>query len=822
MGSPSVSLQGSARFDIEKHAVAGVPPAQQPLYQARLFGTFSAVITGLAPGKYSLVLGNAELGKNQPGYRVFSVKVNGRMIVPSVDLVSQFGYATKADITFTAEPINGTITVGLEPAGGTNTSSTAHVSFSGHRVQLLNDDKGTMPCMSFLRVNNSEGGQVCEIDALSYKPQDWNRLSSLGINPMSIDVLATAPPFPGTYNIKPEDTARLTPDDVVGPDGIVYPNWRDVGIPGGIPPLPVALRIFPPDTDGKIPFDAAAALQGAVNQLSGKGGGVILLGPGTYFLDRPVFIYSDNIVIRGSGKDRTRLVFRYQDLDSGPVFLWPKPNAVVNGGTWNIEVNADPANLKDLIVTVDNIPVGRLNQHSEGPEFSVRVRSRDLLKFNIAGPHALKAVATYSDGKTTSRQINVTFDGKANLQKVGLPSYSDVGALNFYGLGVSGGYYPLAEDAHRGDTSLTLRKTTGLKPGDKIEIRGPATPRWKNILRVVYPGGGAVNNYRDNQYEIQSITGNTVHLGQALRLDFPTIDGSFVFVFTPIAGCGVEDLTLDQPRNIWTNGIDFQYAWKCWMRGVAVHKAGRQPFLFNEAKFCEIQDCDFSDAWWKGGGGTAYVAWETAFDCLMDHVTSSLLRHGPNFELASSGDVVRNSTFVDSDLQFHDGWANENLVENCTIVSRKGNGSYGFGAWASGPDDWMHGPEGPRNVIYHCDISSQLAGLWMGGMNEGWIIVYNRFVVGGGPGIVAKSASFDHIIRGNVFCFPDPVPWAIFLATKDCSGIELISNQFYGASKIVEGPAVLAVDRDNQLLPYADAKRPDAPVPSILDWERRK
>ena len=38
------------------------------------------------------------------------------------------------------------------------------------------------------------------------------------------------PPWPPKYNIKPDEKAKLTAADVVGPDGIVYPNWTRCGV----------------------------------------------------------------------------------------------------------------------------------------------------------------------------------------------------------------------------------------------------------------------------------------------------------------------------------------------------------------------------------------------------------------------------------------------------------------------------------------------------------------------------------------------------------------------------------------------------------------
>jgi len=111
----------------------------------------------------------------------------------------------------------------------------------------------------------------------------------------------------------------------------------------------------------------------------------------------------------------------------------------------------------------------------------------------------------------------------------------------------------------------------------------------------------------------------------------------------------------------------------------------------------------------------------------------------------------------------------------------------------------------------------------MGGMNENWLIMYNRFFVGRGPAILAKAASFDHIIQGNVFVLMEPYPAAIYLGSQDCIGIELINNRFYGpVDQLVEGPARLLVEFDNRILASGDINRPHAPVRSIFEWQQAR
>ena len=50
-------------------------------------------------------------------------------------------------------------------------------------------------------------------------------------------------PWPPQYKIRPDQKQRLTPADIVGPDGIVYPNWTRCGVEGGIPAVKAVCRL---------------------------------------------------------------------------------------------------------------------------------------------------------------------------------------------------------------------------------------------------------------------------------------------------------------------------------------------------------------------------------------------------------------------------------------------------------------------------------------------------------------------------------------------------------------------------------------------------
>ena len=623
-------------------------------------------------------------------------------------------------------------------------------------------------------------------------------------------------PWAPQYKLRPDEKQRLTPADVVGPDGIVYPNWTRCGVPGGIPTVPAAARIEDFGARADDANDDAAALQAACRAVGAKGGGAVVLGPGTYCLDRPVTVRRDGVVIRGAGRDRTKLVFRYAVPAAGAAFYWPPAGSRVGPDT-RIELHCRPTGLTKMTVSLGGKPLHtwQRSTHS-GNTFSTYTTGRAAIGKLPDGRHRLRGEGEYRDGSTTSCEITVQLDSKFPDER---PIPASHGAITFQGLGADGPKLPLARDGKRGDTKLTLRSAKSLAAGDRIRIEGPATPRWKALTKNACLWG----LYRRYELRVERVEGDTIHVGQPLRIEFPVIDGSFVQKVVPIRRGGIEGLTIRQVEDLWITAVLFENAWECWARDVKVRMCGRFPVYGRAAKWCEVRDCVFDDAHFKGGGGTAYAGWDHCCDCLMENVETFKLRHAPLFQWAASGCVIRKGVFHDSDAQWHAGWTNENLIEQCVVRSVRGNGGYGYGMWASPPEDKAHGPNGPRNVVYNCDIASERAGLWMGGMNESWLILHNRFVVGSGAGVYARTASFDHTIRGNVFVLKDGRSPMVQLATDDCVGVEIERNTLYGGNgQACLGPAKPAKLSANEARPLPNdlPPRPQPAVPSIYEWQK--
>ncbi len=648
----------------------------------------------------------------------------------------------------------------------------------------------------------------------------WSQLLVVGCSLMltasSTPPAANAVPWERQYKIKPSETSRMTPADVLGPDGIVYPNWTRCGVQGGIPRVEPVNSIEDFGAKANDDADDSKALAEACEAAGKKGGGAVLLGDGTYYLDRPVTVRHDNVVIRGNDPDKTRLIFRYAVPQTGVAFYSPSAGSRVGRDT-RLEMHCKPTGLATMTIMMDDTIIGTWTQgqHS-GNTFNFAQYGRNAIGKVPDGPHVLKGIAEYSNGSKLSGEIPIVLDSAFRDDE---PVADSRAAITFSGKGTVGRKIELAEDGKRGDMKLKLASAEGLAAGDCIMIEGPATDRWKKLTRNACLWG----TYRMYELVVTGIEGNTVSVNQPLRIEFPVIDGSYVQKLSPIQRCGVEGFYLEQTENLWISGVIFSYGWNCWAQNVTVKKCGRFPVYGSAAKWCEIRDCIFDDAWFKGGGGTAYTGWDRCWDCLMENVETFKMRHAPCFQWAAAGCVIRKSVFHESDGQWHAGWTNENLIEQCVIESVQGHGGYGYGLWASPPEDAAHGPNGPRNVVYNCDVSSPKAGLWMGGMNESWLILYNRFVADSGPGVSARTTSFDHIIKENVFVLKDGKSPMVSLTTPDCIGTELIGNKLYGGSgKLVSGKAEPALAADNETFPLGPAARPAPNVPSIYEWQLRR
>lgn len=165
------------------------------------------------------------------------------------------------------------------------------------------------------------------------------------------------------YKINPWDTARLTAADIVGPDGIVYPDWTGVGVSGGIPDINNStvrsgysvydVTAYGAVGDGVTNADAAvAAAAGAAKAHAASGGKAILYFPaGTFLLTQQIVIDQSRVVVDGAGRSST--VIKLAPGGSGPALLnfqrglvyqgYIYPTANIPRGARTVTFDQDPA-----------------------------------------------------------------------------------------------------------------------------------------------------------------------------------------------------------------------------------------------------------------------------------------------------------------------------------------------------------------------------------------------------------------------------------------------------------------------------------------------
>lgn len=661
-------------------------------------------------------------------------------------------------------------------------------------------------------------------------------------------VPACEPPWEPQYYFDlndPADVARLTPADIPGPDGLVYPDWRRAGVAGGIPEADdLLVMVGAEEFVGYEGQDIADRLQAALDQTAEDGGGVVELPAGNFLLSHPVLIRGSNVVLRGAGMDNTHLMF-VDHIPYGTLRAWSWASSNKIGPNSFFEIQANPKNLIEFKVTSEGKTVvdEKLRKHWGG-RFYARMRGEDLLAKLGPGRHMLEGVATYKNGDS----FRDTFEVEVFAEKQPGDTWADQhAALSIAGAGYVSGAVQLSLTAHRGDSDIPLKPGHGLKPGDWFIIEAPRTPRWNKLTGNRKHGGV----FRINQYQVKSVTDEGITIPDALRLDFPVEDHSYVRQVELVERSGIEGLTVEQKvvttklegekipetgwyamEDLWTDGVTISCAVNSWVRDVRVLNAGRNPLYVTRSKQCELREIEVSGALYKGGGGTGYVGIERSFDCLMDGVGTEGMRHAPDLQWGAAGNVIRNGHFFGSDGQWHAGWTNENLFENNVITLTEedmANGAYGHGLFASGPLSTYHGPQGPRNVVYHNDVQAPLNGLHMVGGNEAWLILYNRFRLGEGYAVYGREKTFDHVIKGNVFVMRKPETPAILFGAPNCTGIEIINNHFYGPVKEVAGftgnIGIFTRVEGNTVQPYPRSEAdmpalPTPPVPSIFEWQR--
>ncbi|MEZ5278052.1 MAG: glycosyl hydrolase family 28-related protein [Opitutaceae bacterium] len=379
-------------FHRHRMEVEGVPWDRQEIYQSSWAGEMGFRISGLGDEPCTLRLEYTEMDMNAPLMRVFDILINDAVVADEVCIFRRVGNRKVLRLDFEATPQDGVI------------------EFS----QKKSVPQADAPSFTLLQLYDKEGQLVAERSAWAMRPADWGLngyLDKIYFGPILDD--HDAPPWKATYKIRAHETDRITPADVIGPDGIAYPNWRHVGIPGGIPELAGTHNAA---DFGAVPgdgIDDSPAIQDAINAVESAGGGVLLIPAGTYHLDRPIRVTADHVVIRGAGAGRTRIVSRFSMRGRSPELRGFNTGDSIGPDTF-FYVWADPKGLVQLRIKAGDQVVQKIDRPGLWEtQIEFRFPGTTLTGSVQPGPTVLTAEVTYRDGSVRSTTARVVVTDQA-------------------------------------------------------------------------------------------------------------------------------------------------------------------------------------------------------------------------------------------------------------------------------------------------------------------------------------------------------------------------------------------------------------------------
>lgn len=682
-----------------------------------------------------------------------------------------------------------------------------------------------------------------ETEAPASAPESKAPAQPAAAPPSVAPLQALQPAWPSYADVPAQDKMAL---ELKGPDGRMYPNFTWAGLPDDVqrPTKVFELNDFSErgDLRGKYIDEE---LKKALAEANKAGGGIIQFSSGTFFLAKPVLINHSNIVLRGMGRGSrwktTTLEFHYQPEKGKVDIVYPEEGGKLHPEGY-ILITGDPGIYADLWTEGPNHQMRSKDRSRQLKRLAIYLNGELLVqddkeKNNHAapqcylipyihhfwrmkpepGPATIKAVAEWKDGSKDEKTINVTID--PNLPN-DARAYGSYAMISF-----TAPWRPPAErfvetqvakDIKRGDTSVTMLKPDGFAVGDYVRLSAKK-PKLKAEDR---------NRYATEFFRIIAIDGNRFQLSQPVRLPCPLQSEPKLRRMEPLRNCGIEHMTLVQKKDTWMHGLYFQNAWGCWVDEVEIVDCGRNPTVFPGAKFCVQRNSLFNGGRYPNSGGSSnYAGWsDTAQDCLMDNVTTVRLRHAPNFQGQTNGSVIRNSTFENSDLQYHAFHPYENLIENCKVIASPGSGSYGYAMYVVKPGG-QHGIAGPRNVVWGNElIATHKAGVLMGGMTEGWQVVYNRVKARAiydalFAAVVLRDKTSTTTFLGNDFTIEDG-NYAVKTEGDPGEGNAFIRNAFHGVSKDKFYQGDWTLEAENNIF-TADGERaaPWSMPPSLYLWQ---
>jgi hypothetical protein len=156
--------------------------------------------------------------------------------------------------------------------------------------------------------------------------------------------------------------------------------------------------------------------------------------------------------------------------------------------------------------------------------------------------------------------------------------------------------------------------------------------------------------------------------------------------------------------DLWVVSVRFTASEDCWVTDCRILNSGSHPLMVEGSRHITVRGCEISGAHNKGGKGAGYVNITRSEYTRLERVVVRDIRHvaiqNSDPELPCRYNVLLGCRF-EVDVNFHNGDAGHNLLQDCTVAVPPWHWWPPIGAGVPG----QHQPPGPGNLVFRCQLS---------------------------------------------------------------------------------------------------------------------
>jgi hypothetical protein len=367
--------------------------------------------------------------------------------------------------------------------------------------------------------------------------------------------------------------------------GIIASNravdWTQAGVPGGIPNRTHICTTIAPYGSSASPA-SAAPITAAIGACSSAGGGVVLLGAGTFYLSDDIAFssfpnYYSNVTLRGQGANATFIV-----SSSGFVGCSGGWTNIDMCGSQNYAGPGGPQNVCDFTGTN-----GVTGTYTQGATTITLNNCGTTIPASGGGPTLGKVIILDQLDETsdTGTIWNCTVDAVCAYANQGGGARVNGPCGSWQGTWNSATSYTVGQGVKYtdGNSYIATANNTNSAPAYQ------ATTPWYTCFRS-----------QQQTVKITSISGSgsgPFTIGLSTPLYMPNWRTSQLpqawFAATQLSGDGIEDFSIDATNSTSSTTIQMNGCIGCWLEGIRSIDAGRSHVAMGLGMYDEVRDSYF-------------------------------------------------------------------------------------------------------------------------------------------------------------------------------------------------------------------------------------